>query len=384
MLRRVTSAGKVSRLKRFGFNFQTGFAVLLAVVLVVPAIGQKQKNRPYSELPVIQKKEVEQPTQVLPAGKDSPPAISVETGRLVFSTVPLSGKGLLSQQTREAMRGLVRNRNGATIAKLRAFVAGSGDARRILDIAGEVFGDKHLPLPVLSVVQVGALPLEGAQVAMEVVSVDKKVSNPSGLGFFSAQKASGLSGAASQLRDEFRKAGLDASDAVRVTCFVNSLEAAGDWHGPLAGFSGAAVNVVQMMREAYGPPAACEAVARLRSVPTQAVTALDPLVSQSAAVLVNTPNLILTGIQLAFGAKNEDVRQGYDRISRVLAASNARFSDVVFVSSYLLLSSDGGPLETIRAELSNQAAMPAVTVLPFEGLSSIEASVGLDVVAVAR
>ena len=83
---------------------------------------------------------------------------------------PLSAKGLLSQQTRDALKGLLHSSHG-TIVKLRAFVAGSGDLRRVGEIAGEMFLEKHMPLPALTVVQVGALPLEGAQVVMEATEV---------------------------------------------------------------------------------------------------------------------------------------------------------------------------------------------------------------------
>ena len=44
--------------------------------------------------------------------------------------------------------------NHGPIVKLRAFVAGSGDLRRIGEIAGEMFLEKHMPLPALTVVLV--------------------------------------------------------------------------------------------------------------------------------------------------------------------------------------------------------------------------------------
>src|SRR5205814_4019555 len=68
--------------------------------------------------------------------------------------------------------------NGATIVKLRAFVAGSGDLRRAPAIVSETFAVKHLPLPAVSVIQVGALPMEGAQVILESIAVAKKETNP--------------------------------------------------------------------------------------------------------------------------------------------------------------------------------------------------------------
>ena len=104
---------------------------------------------------------------------------------------PLSAKGLLSQQTRDALNALLHKNHG-TIIKLRAFVAGSGDLRRVGEIAGEIFTEKHEPLPVISVVQVGALPLTGAQVVIESIEADRKVVNPQGVAFFSGQTGRAL------------------------------------------------------------------------------------------------------------------------------------------------------------------------------------------------
>src|SRR5437016_5708472 len=133
------------------------------------------------------KKSDEEVTQSLPPPREAPAAVIGATDRLVFQISTLSNKGLLSQQTRDTLRALIRP--GRSIIKLRAFVAGSGDMRRIQEIVGELFGEKHLPLPALSVVQVGALPLEGAQVILEAIAEDKKVVNPNGLAFISGQAA---------------------------------------------------------------------------------------------------------------------------------------------------------------------------------------------------
>ena len=73
--------------------------------------------------------------------------------------------------------------------KLRAFVAGSGDMRRVQAIVSETFTERRLSLPALSVVQVGGLPLEGAQVVIEATSVGKKEVNPNGLVFIAGQQA---------------------------------------------------------------------------------------------------------------------------------------------------------------------------------------------------
>src|SRR4051794_8179011 len=100
------------------------------------------------------KKKKEDETQVLQLPKDPPTALIVETRRLAFQVTPLSAKGLLSQQTRDALKYLLHTSNG-TVVKIRAFVAGSGDMRRVRELVSETFTDHKLPLPVLSVVQVG-------------------------------------------------------------------------------------------------------------------------------------------------------------------------------------------------------------------------------------
>ena len=130
-------------------------AVLLSLTLASGLSAQK-KN----------KKDIEPPTQVLPPLPDPPDAVVAETARLSFQISPLSNKGLLSQQIRDALKALLRDNHGAQIVKLRAFVAGSGDLRRVQTIVAEEFTDRKLPLPVLSTIQVGALPMTGAQIAI--------------------------------------------------------------------------------------------------------------------------------------------------------------------------------------------------------------------------
>ena len=102
------------------------------------------------------KKKGDDVTQALALPPELPAAVTAETGRLAFQVTPLSAKGLLSQQTRDAIKNLLRSSRGP-IVKLRAFVAGSGDLRRIGEIAGEMFLEKHMPLPALTVALVGAL-----------------------------------------------------------------------------------------------------------------------------------------------------------------------------------------------------------------------------------
>ncbi len=121
------------------------FASLIALLLAVPAPGGEKKKDPNEFPQVVQpkKKDKPEPTQVLPVAKEPPRAVVAETTRLDYVVTPLSGKGLLSQQTRDALKWLLSTNHG-NIVKLRAFVAGTGDVRRIQDIVSEMF-DRQAP-----------------------------------------------------------------------------------------------------------------------------------------------------------------------------------------------------------------------------------------------
>src|SRR6202162_3409334 len=83
------------------------------------------------------KPDVEPRPQALEEIPEPPEAVIAEPGRLSFQVSPLSDKGLLSQQVHDALKALARLNHGVPILKLRAFVAGSGDLRRVRDIVAE-------------------------------------------------------------------------------------------------------------------------------------------------------------------------------------------------------------------------------------------------------
>ena len=180
-----------------------------------------------------QKEEKEEETQTLQLPKELPAALSAETRRLVFKVSPLSAKGLLSQQVKDGLRAIQRTAGGATV-RLRAFVARSGDARRVRDMVSESYTARRLPLPVLTVVLVGGLPLDGAQVVFESTAVAKKEVSPHGLAFISGQVATSddptapvqplAAEALKRLRNAVATAGATPKDVLRVTCFLSSLE----------------------------------------------------------------------------------------------------------------------------------------------------------------
>src|SRR5258707_5026537 len=172
--------------------------VLCAVLFTLlngslPAQKKKKPGDDEGYVPVIvpegkKKKKDHDVTQPLPPPKELPSAIAADTDRPTFEVSPLQGKGLLSAQTREALRSLLRTNRG-TIVKLRAFVAGSGDLRRIGELVGETFTERRQPLPSLSVAQVGALPLVGAPVVIAPTELANSVVNPTAVPSLSVQSA---------------------------------------------------------------------------------------------------------------------------------------------------------------------------------------------------
>ncbi|MGA3044547.1 MAG: RidA family protein [Bryobacteraceae bacterium] len=346
------------------------------------------------------KKKKEEETQVLQLPKDPPSALTAETRRLVFHVTPLSAKGLLSQQTRDALKWLLHSTNGGAVVKLRAFVAGSGDLRRVRELVSETFTEHRLPLPVLSVVQVGALPMEAAQVVMESTSVARKDVNQYGLVYISGQGASSsepldpvlplAQQSLARLATAVKAAGSDPDDVARVTCFLSSLDGYGEVRQLVEStYHGAALNFVQVQRAPARAVAECEAVARLRwntGTPIHMLNpeglAESPQLSQIA--LISAPRVILTGTQEAFGFQDADARLAFERLQKSLSQEGGSMREVAFTSLYPLSSRISEQLRKIRGEFYNGARPPAGTILPFQGLPSMDAGFAVDVVAVKQ
>lgn len=319
-------------------------------------------------LPLTAKKKKDE-TQILELPKDPPLAVVAATHNLVFHVAPLSSKGLLSAQTKEAVKALMKLTNGATIVKIRAFVAGTGDMRRVPAIVSETLTEKKLPLPAVTVVQVGGLPLEGAQVVLEAVSVGKREVNPAGIVFIGGQAASldqplqpTLPLAQKSLTD------LGDGDMLRVTCFTSSLDDAGKIHSMAsAKYPHASVNVVEMQRAAPRTSVVCEGIARAGNGPANGAS-----------------NVVFTGTQLAFGSDDNAARLAFQRLDKALEALGTSAKHAVMVNFYPLSTAVGERARRVGLEFFDAAHPPTVTVLPFEGLPSMDASFGMDVVAAVQ
>ena len=344
------------------------------------------------------KKKKEEETQVLQLPKDPPSALTAETRRLVFQVTPLSAKGLLSQQTRDALKWLLHSTNGASVVKLRAFVAGSGDLRRVRELVSETFTEHRLALPVLSVVQVGALPLESAQVVVESTAAAKKDVNQFGLVYISGQGASSnnpldpvlplAKQSLAHLATAVKAAGSEPGDVARVTCFLSSLAQYTDVRQSVeASYPTAALNFVQVQRAPARAVAECEAVARLRWNTGTAIHMLNPeglaqSPQLSQVALVGAEKVILTGSQQAFGYQDADARLAFERLQKSLSQEGGSLREAAFTSLYPLSSRISEQVRKIRSEFYDGTRPPAGTMLPFEGLPSMDAGFAVDVVVV--
>jgi len=300
------------------------------------------------------KKEKEPETQTLPLPPEPPPAVIADAGKLAFHVSPLSSKGLLTQQVHDALKALDRASGGATFVKLRAFVAGTGDMRRVATIVAEDFSDKKMPLPAVTTIQVGALPMQGAQVVIESIGADKKAVNPNGLAFFSAQHVPELAAAAK------------AQDAVmvQVTCFVGDLTQVDSARAAVtSAFPGAAADFVQLTRLAVEPGTSCEGVGRLQKP------------GKSPA------RLVFTGTQMAFGDQEEALRLAYGRLGRALESMKASYAEVLVMSVYSLTRPTADKAAALAPEFLGRSARPVSSTQIVEGLPSLDATVAIELVA---
>lgn len=349
--------------------------LLLALLATVCAAGQDPKQPR-----VAQKKEKDPLTQTLPLLKDPPVAVSAETSRLTFHVSPLSDKGLLTPQTRDALKALMQVNHGAAIVKLRAFVAGTGDMRRVQAIVSETFTEKKQPLPALSTIQVGALEMEGAQVVIESVSVLEKgkATNPNGLAFFSGQQAEDAPKALARIEAEAKAAHVAPEDMLRVTCFLGEIEQSRDARAAATrAFPAAALNFVQSLRLTSDTTAVCEGVGRN--------SGSDPAPSDaSALVVVSAPKLLFTGTQMAFRDEDADLRLAFERLGKALEPLGAGYKDVVFWSVYPLTRSIETKVRALQLQFVPPGSHPAGTMLLFEGLPSLDATVAVEVIATVR
>ena len=196
---------------------------LVIVVALLAASSDKKKKHDRDPEPL---------TQALQLPPELPAVTVADADHVVFQVTPVRGDGLLSQQLREALKTLFRQ--DRPLVKLRAFVAGTGDTRRGQAVVSELATERRVALPALTVVQVGLLPRDGAQVVLEAVAVEKKAVNPNGIVMVAAESESvsqpfqpvlpHLRHVLERLRTSLAGAGAGPDEALRVTCYPTSLD----------------------------------------------------------------------------------------------------------------------------------------------------------------
>lgn len=328
----------------------------MALLLVTGMDAQKP--------PAAVRTEQDKNNQTLSEPKD-PPLVTVgQADRLTFQVSPLSGQGLLSQQTRDALKAIRKLSGGAPLVHLRAFSAGNGDIRRIPQIVSEVLGEKHGPLPSVSVLQAGALPLGDAQVVLEAVSLGKKAVNPGGLAFHPAEMAA-AEGPADTPESLLGKAidrlaaKMNGKPALSVTCYVSSLDNAVRMQRMVSSrFPGAATDLVQPRRLAWQTEAGCEGVSRGGGG--------------------GAARLAFSGTQVAFGTADKDAALAVQHLDRALAEAGASRPSALVLRLYLL---SPGSAPAAMKQLAGGAPAAALSV---EGVGPVSAGFAIDAVAPVR
>ena len=368
--------------RAYGGGTMRGFALLALAFLLPLSAAHQRKNK-------------EEQTETLQLPKELPEAVVGETHRLSFHVTPLSPKGLLSVQIRNALKALSHQTGGDTILKIRAFVAGSGDVRRVRDLVSEYYTEHKQPLPALSLIRSGGLPMEGAEVVLEAVAQSRRELNPAGLAFLSALPAISANPldpppareAMARLAKAVQTAGAQPSDVVRVTCFFSSLDGlAATRDAVLSAYPHAAADFIQTQRAPGASLAGCEAVARLTADPGRLrflpIEGLTPESGQSALALVGAQQVVLTGTQMSFGYQEADGRLAFERLRKEIEQAGASMQDVAFTQYYALATPLAEQVRKIRPDFFNHEHPPAGTLLLFEGLPSMDAGFAVDAVAV--
>ena len=332
------------------------------------------------------KKKKEDETQILQLPKELPSAVVGETRRLAFYVTPLSAKGLLSQQIRDALKTLEREAGGNTVLEIRAFVAGTGDLRRVRDLVSETFSSRRQALPALSLIRVGGLPLEGAQVVLEAIAASRKDLFPAGLALIPAQTVTSenpldpamplAEKSLEGLRTAVQSVGAEAPDVVRVTCFLSSFDNLAVTRNSIqAAYPHAALDFVEPERAPSHAAAACEAVAGLRAIPRAQAA------GQSKVAVLSAPRVVLSSTQESFGYEERDARLAFERLGRALQAVSVSLHDVAFAHVYAVSRKTEGQARAMWPESFDPAHPPAASVIPVEGFPSPDAGFAVDVIA---
>lgn len=363
--------------------------VLLSLLASGVSILEAQRRKPSDEPLLV--------TEPVPPVVEPPATVKANIERLTFYVAPYSTQGPLSRQLDATLRYLLQEQRRSRVVKLRAFVTGGADSRRVEDIVTELFQKRKLPLPALSVVEVGPLPAFGAQLVLEAVLESRRVVNPHGLAFAASpliqstqptlQVAGLVDRAAASIEGKLREVGLDGTDVLAVTCFCSSLEDAHVTGQLLARrFPHAARNYVQLRRDYTPGSALCEAVARLRHplAPSHPSSKTEPPTSDAPQLAVVPPGeVVFSGMELGFQLDESNIHQALRRLTRSLAANGVGPFLPVKLNFYAVYEGLLKQFQKVTAQFYGGQPSPVITMAEFEGLPALDATFGIEAVAVA-
>lgn len=316
------------------------------------------------------------------------------TARLTFGVGPASAKGSLAEQVRRSLDQLWKTHGPARIVKVRAFVVSSADATKVPGLVAEAFTKKKRAVPVVSVIRVGALENPAAQVVLETVAEAANAQNPNGIVFVSGQLTSAPKApnpAAAPLAEKSLAslktalAGMQVEPAavLRVTCFASTLVDQAQVRGMMkAQYANAALNLMQIQKDAETQEVECEAVARLSKAPSAPVQLVNPTNAAFAqAALVNAPEVIFS---TTFTAADSDdsVRGAFRKVADTMTAAGGSMDSVFYAYAYPSNAAALQKYRNLRFEFFKRDRAPASTNLVFEGVMAPADTLGMDVIAV--
>ena len=300
------------------------FAVPLMLALTTAALGQgKLKN----------KADKEPPSQTLPAQVELPTAVAAETARLTFHVAPLSSKGLLLQQTRDALKELMQANHGGRMVKLRAFVAGTGDARRVREIVSEVFSEEAAAAGAGD--GSSGRPAQGRSASGNGERFRRRgqaAGEPRRAGVFSGAAGGGRKERGGATGERGGAGGSRGGGGYAERHLLSGIERGCTG----AGCGGAAFPAAAMGRDGYGAASArrLRIVRGVRGSGTANAAAGEAVQLGPGAALVSAPKLIFTGAQMAFGEKEADLRLAFERLEKSMEPLGVTYQDVVFAGFY--------------------------------------------------
>ncbi len=280
----------------------------------------------------------------------------------------------------------------STPVKLRAFVVGRENVTPVRAAIEAEF--KRRPMPLLSIIVVGALPAGNAKVAIEAISESEKMVNPHGIAYISGQPATSDDRAIAPLIEKslaaldiaHRSIGVGKYDVLISTCFVSnfvdyekSRRLVGD------AFPGAAINFVQLQREPERGFVECETVVRLTARPR------GPLVFSNPTGLPASPNyshiasigakkVVFTEVK--FATDEAGAREAFRKMDELLKSHRTALGNTAMSHVYPVSQAGSNLFRGIRFDYYDRSRPPGSTLVIFEGLPFPSASFAFELVAV--